>query len=155
MAQTIEVTTPGVLDLFRPIHQRIRESLEGLDSAALNWRPGRETNSIGAVIQHIAATEQGNLARVIGTPGGSFAWDENRRFERGELLHTLDKADAFLDEMAAAIPSSSLAKEVVHPHRGPSSALVLLLQTYGHVTEHYGHLTLTRQLYFQSFPSSR
>jgi hypothetical protein len=67
----------------------------------------------------------------------------------------LDEADAYLDKMGATIPESSLAMEVTHPHRGPSPALVLLLQTYGHVYEHYGHLELTRQLYHQRFPSSQ
>jgi uncharacterized damage-inducible protein DinB len=153
MTQAVELTTPAVLGLFRPIHQRIREALDGLDPAALNWRPGGETNSIGSLIQHIAATEQGNIARITKAASGPFAWDEHRSFDQAELLKTLDQADAYLDEMAATIPGSSLSMEVVHPHRGPSSALVLLLQTYGHVYEHFGHLELTRQLYQQNFPS--
>jgi len=149
MTETAELTTPLVLNLFRPIHVHIREMLQGLDAAAVSWRPGPETNSIGALIQHIVATEQGNVARVSGESRPSFTWDDKTTFEPAELLKLLDQADAFLDETSASMPSSILAKEVVHPHRGPSTALVLLLQTYGHVYEHYGHLELTRQLYLQ------
>jgi uncharacterized damage-inducible protein DinB len=153
LTQTAELTTPAVLDLYRPIHQKIREALDGLDSAALNWRPGAETNSIGALILHIAATERGNIDRITKAPPGTFAWDENRSFSHGELLQILDQADAFLDEAVESLPTSSLGTEVVHPHRGPSTALVLLLQTYGHVYEHYGHFELTRQLFLQNATS--
>jgi hypothetical protein len=152
MPEALDVTTPAVLALFRPIHSKIREALDGLDPAGLNWRPGPETNSIGALVQHIAATEQGNIARITGATHGPPVWDETRRYDRSELLRMLDEADALLDEMGEAIPASSLAMEVTHPHRGPSTALVLLLQTYGHAYEHYGHLELTRQLYLQNFP---
>jgi hypothetical protein len=154
MAETLDLTTPAVLDLFRPIHGKIREALDGLDPEALSWRPGPEMNSIGALIQHIVATERGNIARITGAPtGGAFAWDEQRGYDGPALLKLLDEADAHLDAMGETIPVSSLAMEVNHPHRGPSTALVLLLQTYGHVYEHYGHLELTRQLYLQSVPS--
>jgi hypothetical protein len=149
MTQTRELAPAAVLDLFRPIHTKIREAIDGIEPAALNWRPGEETNAIGALIQHIAATERGNVARIMETPGPAFAWDENRAYDRTELLKMLDEADAFLDEASATVPADSLTKTVVHPHRGPSTALVLLLQTYGHVYEHYGHLELTRQLYLQ------
>ncbi len=155
MTQTIDITTPAVLALFRPIHTKIREALDGLDPAALGWRPGPETNSIGSLVQHIAATEQGNIARITGAASGPFAWDENRSFDRAELLNLLDQADAFLDETEKTLPTSSLAMTVNHPHRGPSTALVLLLQTYGHVYEHYGHLELTRQLYLQKSSTLR
>lgn len=150
MPETLDLTTPAVLSLFRPVHARIREALEGLDPAVLNWRPGPETNSIGALVQHIVSTEQNNLARIAGSARETFAWDDNRRFDRPELLQLLDRADAYLDEMGETIPVSSLAMEVTHPHRGPSTALVLLLQTYGHVYEHYGHLELTRHLCLQN-----
>lgn len=149
---SIDLTTSVILDLFRPVHDKIREALVGLDSAALNWRPGPETNSIGALVQHIVNTEQGNVARITGAAGERVSWDDGRLFEQTELFQMLDRADAFLDEMAQTIPIESLAMEVIHPHRGPSTALILLLQTYGHVYEHFGHLELTRQLCLQNLP---
>jgi len=149
MTEGLDLKPSAILSLFRPIHARIREALDGLDSAALNWRPGPETNSIGALVQHIASTERNNVARISGAAREPFAWDDGRTFDRTEVLDVLDRLDAFLDEMAEVIPTSSLAMEVTHPHRGPSTAFVLLLQTYGHVTEHFGHLELTRQLYLQ------
>lgn len=153
MPETLDLTTPAVLALFRPVHAKIREALEGLDPVVLNWSPGPDTNSIGALVQHIVSTEHGNVARITGAAGEAFAWDASRRFDRSELLQLLDQADAFLDKMGETIPVSSLAMEVTHPHRGPSTALVLLLQTYGHVYEHYGHLELTRQLCLQNLAS--
>ena len=53
--------------------------------------------------------------------------------------------------MGQTLPASSLSTLVTHPHRGPSTALVLILQTYGHVKEHFGHIELTRQLCLQGF----
>jgi hypothetical protein len=150
VTQARELTTAAVLDLFRPIHTKIREAIEGLEPASLSWRPGSETNAIGALIHHIVATERGNVARIMEAPSAPFAWDENQTFDRAELLKLLDGADAFLDQASATVPADALSKTVVHPHRGPSTALVLLLQTYGHVYEHFGHLELTRQLYLQS-----
>lgn len=152
---SIDLTTPAILDLFRPVHDKIREALVGLGPAALNWRPGPETNSIGALVQHIVTTEQNNVARITGAASERISWDSQHLFEQTELLQMLDRADAFLDEMAQTIPAESLAMEVTHPHRGPSTALVLLLQTYGHVYEHFGHLALTRQLCLQNVPSDK
>ena len=155
MAESLDLTTSAILGLFRPIHSKIRDALDGIDSAVLNWRPGPDTNSIGALVQHIVSTEQANIARITGSPSEPFAWDHTRGLDSSTLLQMLDQADAFLDEMSETIPVSSLAMEVIHPHRGPSSALVLLLQTYGHVYEHYGHLELTRQLCLQKFAANQ
>ena len=153
MAESLDLTTSAILGLFRPIHSKIRDALDGIDSAVLNWRPGPETNSIAALVQHIVSTEQNNVARLTGAARETFTWDDHRSFERAELLQLLDQADVFLDEMGETIPVGSLAMEVIHPHRGPSTALVLLLHTYGHVYEHYGHLELTRQLCLQNVAS--
>ena len=64
---SMDLNTPAILDLFRPVHDKIREDLAGLDSRVLNWRPGPETNSVGALIQHIVTTERRNLLRISGS----------------------------------------------------------------------------------------
>ena len=150
---SVEVTAPAMLDLFRPVHQRIREDLLGLDAAVLNWRPGPETNSVGALIEHIVTTERRNLLRINGLADdrASSELDAARRIRPHGWVKLLDQADAFLDEMGQKMPSSRLSTLVTHPHRGPSTALVLILQTYGHVKEHFGHFELTRQLCLQGF----
>lgn len=150
---SMDLNTPAILDLFRPVHDKIREDLAGLDSRVLNWRPGPETNSVGALVRHIVATERGNLLRIRGSADDRYSsgLDDARSSDLTDLLELLDRADAFLDEMGQTLPAASLATLVTHPHRGPSTALVLILQTYGHVKEHFGHIELTRQLCLQGF----
>jgi hypothetical protein len=147
-----ELTVAAVLDLFRPVHTKIRDDLAGLEATALNWRPGADTNSIGAIVQHIEITERRNLLRITDSPDSQpgTSWDPNDQYSQTALLAALDRADTFLDRMSRTLAPDALSSNVTHPHRGPSTALVLLLETYGHVKEHLGHIELTSQLFLQS-----
>ncbi|HLY65032.1 MAG TPA: DinB family protein [Chloroflexota bacterium] len=139
-----------LLDVFLKANARVRDNLAGLDSAGLNWRPGADTNSVACLVEHIVNTEERNLARAL----ESVSAPQNpgfptRSYDLAELHGLLERADRMLRDLAGRAATVSLSRVVEHPHRGPSSALVLLIETVGHVKEHVGHLELTRQLYLQ------
>src|SRR5579871_741888 len=94
----IDVSPAAMLDLFRPIHEKLRADLAGLEPEILNWRPGPETNSVGALILHIVTTERRNLVRITGSaPEGDEGEAESTPpFTAPALLALLDGADAFL-----------------------------------------------------------
>jgi len=148
----VDLQPAMILDLFRPVHQKIREDLIELEVSALNWRPGPETNSVGSLVAHIVSTERRNLLRAIGadeTPAeNGFA---AHLFSLAELSELVDAADQMLEDLGRTMSMETLSRMVMHPHRGSSSAFVLILQAYGHVKEHFGHLELTRQLYHQKY----
>lgn len=142
--------TDDILELFRDVHRKLRNALGSIEDDLINWRPGIETNSVGSLVEHVVRSERRNLQRAVGSeldpPAQEFG---EKMYRREELLELLEAADAFLDATQGSLSPAVLERVVAHPHRGPSSALVLVLQTYGHVKEHLGHFDLTWQLGIQ------
>ena len=58
----------GVSQVLREQHEAIRQTLAGLDTAALNWSPGPEMNSIAVIFTHMLGAEDAITATVLGEP---------------------------------------------------------------------------------------
>ncbi len=138
-----------VAELFRAVHDRLRDEVRGMDREALNWAPGPETNSAAALIVHTLGSEAEVLRAVRAVPGERDR-DAEFRVQAGtadDLIARLDAADALLAEMAAGITPEDLAAMRPRGDRPPQTGLSWLISNYGHAREHLGHIELTKQVY--------
>ncbi|MGN6161615.1 MAG: mycothiol transferase [Marmoricola sp.] len=68
-----------LIDAFTRIRDEIPGVLDGLDEAALTWRPGPDANTIGWLVWHLARVQDDHIAEVAGQPQ---AWIEAGWVER-------------------------------------------------------------------------
>jgi hypothetical protein len=150
LVSNAELLLTTIVDLFHTLHGQLREEIRDLDTDALNWTPGPETNSIGTLIVHILGTEEEVLRSVRGLLSDRVRAAEfaPRVYTRADLVQRMQAADTGLDELARGISADdlqALRKRTVRPDAAPG--MFWLLRSYGHSREHLAHLQLTRQLY--------
>ena len=147
----MERSVATVVELFREVHQQIREVVADLDAEALAWTPGPETNPISVLVVHTLGSEADVLQVVRGIPHER---DRDAEFVASsatadDLIARLDAADAFLDQHGPAITAEDLAARRERPPREPRTGAYWLFNNYGHAREHLAHIQLTKQLYRQ------
>jgi len=138
-----------LLELYRRVHDDLRNELNSIDEGALHWTPGQDTNSVAVLVVHLLGSEAEVLAIVHGEDSERVRDDEfvNRRLGLRDLLARLDEGDALLAAKATAITPSDLRSVRPRPNRQPQTGMRWLLQNYGHAREHLAHIQLTRQLH--------
>lgn len=147
----MEPTVAIVVDLFRSVHQQLRDIVRNMDSEQLNWSPAPETNSVAVMVTHTLASELDTLLLVRGLTGDRDRDSEFRVIapSPSELLEAIDRADALLTHHGESITADELMAIRTRPNRDPQAALHWLINNYGHAREHLGHLQLTTQVYQQ------
>ena len=135
------------LDIIRT---QAREAVRGLDSGALNWTPlDQETNSVAALVHHMWGLERFFIRQVVG--GYDIGRDRDAEFAAeappaDELERLLDEARKDTEATLRALRDDQLAEQ--REHRGNTWTVQgLLLYATSHLSEHLGHLELTRQMY--------
>ncbi len=132
-----------------------REVLFGLDTVALNWKPGEETNSIAAMVAHSMDATRYHLANTLG-----ISLDRNReeKFDyeaasAGDLLALIDATEIDMRDYISRITAEVLPVEQTRPSSITGSrthnGAYYLLHALQHNREHIGQASLTRQLYEQ------
>lgn len=147
----MEPTIATIVDLFRSVHQQIRDIVRDLDSEQLNWSPAQGTNSVAVLVTHTLASELDTLLLVRDLTGDRDRDAEFRVTAPGAdgLLAAIDRADELLREHGESITMEELMATRTRPNRDPQIALHWLINNYGHAREHLGHLQLTTQMYQQ------
>ena len=140
-----------ILELYRQVHQQLRDEIQGLDDEALNWVPVPGANSIATIVVHLVGSEAETLRSVAGP-----AWPRDRDAEflgpartRDDVLRLLGEADALVGELAPRIGSDRLTAACALPTLPPEevrTGLTWLIGTYGHSREHVGQVQITAQL---------
>lgn len=141
-----------VLILFRQVHDEIRDEIDGLDDAGLNWTPGPGTNSVATIITHIVGSEAETLRSVAGIVDQR---DRDAEFRHpwqtmAEVAGALEQADCLIAVAGPKVDGDRLSDRLSLPTLPPHeqrSGLTWLVGNYGHAREHVGHIQLTTQLY--------
>jgi|SRR5580658_5324877 hypothetical protein len=137
--------------LFRPVHQQLRDEVDGLDDDALNWVPIPGANSIATIVTHLVGSEAETLRCVAGL---SCERDRDGEFvacwlTSQDVLQLLERADALIAELEPRIDESRLRAEFALPTLPADDVrpgLSWLISNYGHAREHVGQIQLTKQL---------
>lgn len=150
--KTIEAGGSIILNAFREVHARIRAALEGVSDESLNRRPSADSNSIAVIITHLLGSERETL-RAVG--GLDVHRDRDAEFRvsgvsRDELVRLLEAADALIDEVTPLITPERLSVAVSLPTLAMRSVepigIERLIYNFGHAREHFGELSVTRNL---------
>ncbi|MBI4768957.1 MAG: DUF664 domain-containing protein [Chloroflexi bacterium] len=153
------------LQFFEDLHRQMGELIAGLPAEALNWRPvtggdGHASNSLAALVTHVAGSERYWIGEVVGgRPSGR---DREAEFlaSAGEALllqARLEEATALAREALAGLaPDSSnrgLAperlEEIAHVRGRDITLRWALMHMLEHAGVHLGHMQLTVQLWQQ------
>lgn len=141
------------LNLLQERHNEILEALEGLPSAALDWIPGSDMNSISVLVFHLTGAERYWIGDVAAQePAERDREAEFRVHEVGadmlkqRLANNLDYARGVLSGFTIQDLETPRAARGGHTF----TVAWALLHALEHATLHLGQIQLTRQLWEQS-----
>ena len=128
---------------------RLLACFDGLDAAALNWRPLPNANSLYVLATHMI----GNIEETVWglVCGQSIVRDRDAEFSAtghdAQLLQTRwQTLQTHIAQHLAQLPLSDLEQEHLHPRRGPLTGWAILIIVARHAAEHLAHAELTRDL---------
>jgi hypothetical protein len=147
-------TVTAAADLLADSLTQMRETVAGADPAALDWRPGPDTNSIAVLTVHSMHATRSWLSVAMGAP-------LPERDRPAEFLATSDSVGdllGFFDSMAAECrgllnDGAAFDPETVRDTHIPGdrrSGAWALMHALQHLREHVGQTQLTRQLWDQA-----
>lgn len=140
----------SALERFGNQERAYTAAVRGLDDAALNWRPGTETNSIAVLVAHAWGSAQAWTARAGGT--------EIERDRAAEFRVVLNAAEceALIRSAMARVASfveridpATYGDDRVAPDGEHVTVAHCLIHAVEHSQEHLGHAELTKQMWEQ------
>jgi nucleoside 2-deoxyribosyltransferase len=129
--------------------QRLLACLEGLDEAALNWRPLPNANSMYILATHIIGNIEETVLGLI--CGQSVVRDRDAEFaatghDAASLQMRWQQLEAQITPQLAHLTPADLDQVRLHPRRGPLTCWEILIVVARHAAEHLAHAELTRDL---------
>ncbi|MET7622273.1 DinB family protein [Streptomyces sp. NPDC005408] len=150
------------LGLFRRVRSELIKSVDGVEDAALDWRPSPGSNSMGWLAWHVARGQDRNLSEIMGDSQRWLSEGWAGRFGRPAdpsdtgLGHSAAQATAFrnpgsqvllayhgdvhelAEDYLSAAPCGDLGRTVVSPTLGNVHTVEERLQ--GLITDSFAHL---------------
>ena len=139
--------------LMESCHNDIHKAFDGLPPEALDWVPGKDTNSISVLVFHLTGAERfwiGDVALQESSDRNRDAEFKISGVDAGTLKQRLDDT---LSYARTALERFTL-QDLESPRRSPKTDREFtvgwaLLHALEHATEHKGQIQLTRQLWEQ------
>jgi uncharacterized damage-inducible protein DinB len=133
---------------FAHVNNEIFKWSDGLTDDQLNWKPaGKETNSIGILMNHIMGIEIFQVAERVG--GQSVNRDRASEFAnratRGPLVQRRAEVENLVREALDKLTAADLGRPIRTPS-GEVPVLSFLIGAVSHVSDHMGQVILTRKL---------
>jgi uncharacterized damage-inducible protein DinB len=140
--------------LLQQSHNEILDALEGLSSAALDWSPGPDMNSISVLVFHLTGAERYWIGDVAAQDPKERDRDAEFRVHgvgmdilKKRLEDNLEYARNVLEKFTI----QDLEKTRVSARDGRTFTVAwALLHALEHTTLHLGQIQLTRQLWEQA-----
>jgi uncharacterized damage-inducible protein DinB len=151
MASTlIDAIKSTTREILHDQRREWRKVLAGLDAEAVNWKPGKDANSIAALVAHTFDAERFLMTRVVGV---TFDRDREAKFRMvasgaDELLRIIEETEKEVDECVDRMGAEALVADLPHTS-GPHLGAWWPLHALEHSREHLGQALLTRQMYEQ------
>ena len=135
------------------LHEGFKREINSLPTAALDWSPGEEMNSIAVLTAHTAGAARFIIGEVVG--GQPAHRNRDVEFQASDL----DSAalNAYLDDALAqhkqvldALQLADLeAARFSTRHKREVTVMWALIHALEHTATHLGHVQMTRQLWDQ------
>lgn len=140
------------------LRDQVKSLLEGLPQEALDWRPIEgegefATNSLAAMVVHLAGSETFWMKEIIG--GKKIERDRDAEFvatglSLSELRAKIEAAARVTAEILSALTEKQL-EELRKWRKRSISVRWCILHVIEHIAQHLGHMQLTRQLWLAKF----
>jgi uncharacterized damage-inducible protein DinB len=141
------------LERLAALHRDIEQAIGGLTPAALDWTPAPDTNSIAALVTHVAGAERfwiGDMAAQMPSNRDREAEFRAGGLDEAALRQRLAQADDFARQAIESLTLADLDAERRSPRTDRTfTAGWALLHALEHTAMHLGHIQLTRQLWEQ------
>lgn len=141
------------LKILQTCHADILKAVDGLPSAALDWVPGREMNSINVLVFHLTGAEQYWLSDV--TAQKPTQRDRDAEFkihgvDVSVLSKRLEDNLTFAASVLETLNLTDMETIRISPRDGREVTVAwALLHAMEHSMLHLGQIQLTRQLWEQ------
>jgi uncharacterized damage-inducible protein DinB len=142
------------INLLQERHNEILEALEGIQSAALDWAPGPEMNSISVLVFHLTGSTRYWIGDIVAQESSNRDRDAEFRVSdvgvdvlKKRLEDNLEYSRNALSKFT--IEDLQTTRESARNGRTFTVAWALL-HALEHATLHLGQIQLTRQLWEQS-----
>tara|TARA_B100000029_G_scaffold101699_1_gene92072 strand:+ start:212 stop:676 length:465 start_codon:yes stop_codon:yes gene_type:complete len=142
----------GQLDSMDATRRAIIQLIQDLDEPALNWNPlPGEANSIYAIVAHLCTSEQGMIHGRIGGLEFERLVDNALQEARGNnpqtLIDMIEEVGQQTREVLGDISDEKLREPIQSGNRRPRSAREWIHLHIRHMSDHLGHIELTKQFY--------
>jgi hypothetical protein len=113
--ELVSTVRAAVESTLREQHQVLRELVQGLSPAVLNWSPGPEMNTIAVLVAHLLDSERYLVAAAL----GEVVERDRERWFRYEapsalaLLELIDQTEQETSERLTRLTGDALAPRVV------------------------------------------
>lgn len=129
--------------------ERLLACLDGLDEAALNWRPLPSANSLYSLAAHIIGNIEETVLGVI--CGHKVVRDRDAEFstigcDSVALRAHWQRLETQITQDLTHLTPIDLDRPRLHPRRGMVSSWEILIVVARHAAEHLAHAELTRDL---------
>ncbi|MGD2163798.1 MAG: DUF664 domain-containing protein [Anaerolineales bacterium] len=140
------------VDMLGMLHEDCKETLKGLSTEQLDWRPLDSENSIAVLAVHIAGAEKFWVGDCIlqessnrDRPAEFATKGENER----TLSRVLDNSLNYVRTAVENLPDDFLNESRVHPRTGDEITVAWALNhVIQHTALHLGHMQLTKGLLY-------
>jgi uncharacterized damage-inducible protein DinB len=141
------------VERLQELHQEIKDALHGLSQEALDWVPGKDMNSLVAMVTHLSGSERG----MVGTIVGGIPSNRDRAAEflakdadEAALVALLDGSLEVVRSVCAKLSLKDLESKRIMPRdQREVTAAWVLLHALEHTGIHLGHIQITRQMWEQ------
>jgi uncharacterized damage-inducible protein DinB len=146
------------LKILQTCHTDILKAVDGLPSAALDWVPGKEMNSINVLVFHLTGAEQYWISDV--TAQKPTSRDRDAEFKVHDvdvsvLKKRLEDNLTFVGSVLETLNLTDLESPRISPRDGREVTVAwALLHALEHSMLHLGQIQLTRQLWEQKEQAS-
>jgi uncharacterized damage-inducible protein DinB len=146
------------LKILQTCHTDILKAVDGLPSAALDWVPGKEMNSINVLVFHLTGAEQYWISDV--TAQKPTTRDRDAEFKVHDvdvsvLKKRLEDNLIFATSVLETLNLTDMESPRISPRDGREVTVAwALLHALEHSMLHLGQIQLTRQLWEQKEQAS-
>ncbi len=141
------------LKILQTCHTDILKAVDGLPSAALDWVPGQEMNSINVLVFHLTGAEQYWISDVAAQRPSQRDRDAEFKIHSvdvGVLKKRLEDNITLAASVLETLNLTDLESPRISPRDGREVTVAwALLHALEHSMLHLGQIQLTRQLWEQ------
>jgi len=141
-------------DRLEELHRDILHKIDDLPVQALDWSPGEDIPSLGALVAHIIGAERywiGDVAGGIPSDRDRDAEFNARGVDVATLISRVQELEIFEKGLLSKISTLDLESICISPRTGRRFSVGwALLHALEHTAIHLGHIQILHQLWEQS-----